>query len=501
MSIYDIVRSQVETLGQPNWRCCFASNANAWNTFYGETLTGVRPSLVSCQRQERTKLPILNSLGGINRFVPLQRNLQEKRRDMLETPKSHSPQRGKVLWIGQSAGKTICFDRCLRDYVRRSPRGRRYSPAFWETLRNCQLEPVDILRLKVSGALAAGDTLITINAAPGDPTATNPGYVWGVATHLVPGDILMVEPATSALETQAFTYEYIKVTQVVSSLTFVAQRGVMGSTAGVIANDAFLLKIGSRYEEGTAEPKSASRNPIKYFNYCQIFKTGYEVSKSAAQTKARTGDPLKNDRKRKAFDHARDLEFSLLFGRKNETTGLNGKPERSFDGIRRFIPAQNVTIFTGAVSFTAAANNFFEATYRVFDYDTEAGDERIAICGNIALNEMNKIVAATTGININMDEVITMYGMNLRKVVLPQGVLYLRTHPLLNRHAIFSKSIWLLDFSALKWRYLQGRDTDFEDNIQSKGEDVVRGQWLTEAGLEVKYGGLSLGYLGNVTAT
>jgi hypothetical protein len=360
-------------------------------------------------------------------------------------------------------------------------------------------EPVDILRLKNSGALAAGDTLVTISSA--DPDATNPQLVWGLATHLVPGDILLVEPATSAAETQAFSYEYLKVTQVISATQFVAQRGVMGSTAGTIADQTFLLKIGTRYEEGTAEPKSASRNPIKYFNYCQIFKTGYEVSKSAAKTKARTGDPLKNDRKRKAFDHARDLEFSLLFGRKNETTGLNGKPERSFDGIRRFIPSQNTTIFTAAVTFTGATNNFFEATYRVFDYDTEAGDERIAICGNIALNELNKIVAAATGVTINMDEVITMYGMNLRKVVLPQGVLYLRTHPLLNRHAIFSKSMWLLDFSALKWRYLDGRDTDFEDNIQAKGEDVVRGQWLTEAGLEVKYGGLSLGYLGNVTST
>ena len=360
-------------------------------------------------------------------------------------------------------------------------------------------EPVDILRLQSSAAHSSGDTLINVDSV--DPTDSAPGVSWGLATHLVPGDILMVEPATSAAETQSFVYEYIQVQQVISPTQFVAQRGVMGSTAGNIINDAWLLKIGSRYEEGTAEPKSASRNPIKFTNLCQIFKTGYEVTNTAVKTKARTGDVLKNERKRKAFDHARDLEFSLLFGRKNETTGLQGKTVRSFDGIRRFIPTQNTTIFASKVTFTGATNNFLEAVYKVFDFDTEAGDERIAICGNLALNELNKIVAAESGVAINMDEVITLYGMNLRKVVLPQGTLFVRTHPLLNRHPLFSRSMWLLDFSALRWRYMEGRDTNFQDNIQAKGEDVVRGQWLTEAGLEVRYGGLTLGYLGNISAT
>ena len=46
---------------------------------------------------------------------------------------------------------------------------------------------------------------------------------------------------------------------------------------------------------------------------------------------------------------------------------------------------------------------------------------------------------------------------------------------------------------------MKGRDTQTIDNIQNKGEDSTRGMWQTEGGLEVRYGGLTCGYLGNIT--
>ena len=358
--------------------------------------------------------------------------------------------------------------------------------AWWD-------EPVDIVRVQVNGALGTTDTTITIDST--DNSTANPDNSWGVGGHLVPGDILMVEPSADAA---TFTVEYVEVTQGISDTQFVVRRAVAGSTAATIADNAWMLKIGSSFSEGTSEPKATSRNPTKYKNYTQIFKTAYDVTRTATKTKTRTGDVLKNERKRRAFDHARDQELALMFGRASETTGDNGKPKRTMDGLRRFIPAKTTTVFTGAVTFTATTNNFLDSCYKVFDFDTNAGDERIALCGNKALNELNKVVAKDTNTKFEMGETIKMYGMNLRTVYLPQGTLFLRTHPLLNRHPLYSNSMWLIDFSALKWRYLL--DTDFQDNIQNKGEDATRGQWITEAGLEVDYGGLTCGYLGNISA-
>lgn len=356
-------------------------------------------------------------------------------------------------------------------------------------------ESVTLVRLQVNGALTSGDLLVTVDSA--DPTTSTPTADWGTATHLVPGDILMVEPTTDAA---SFTPEYVEVTEVLSDTQFTVKRGQCGSSAGSIGNDAYLLKIGSSFAEGTSEPKSASRNPTKFSNLCQIFKTSYEVTETAAATKTRTGDLLKNERMRKSTDHAKALELALMFGRKNETVGANGKPKRSMDGVRRFIPAVNTTVFSAAVTFTGATNNFLEAAYKVFDWETSAGDSRIALCGNGALNELNKIIFKESSTSVQFTDTVKMYGMNLRTLVLPQGTLYLRTHPLLNRHPLYTYSMWLMDFSALKWRFIKGRDTSFKDNIQGDGEDTIRGRWLTEAGLEVRSAGLTLGYLGNIKA-
>ena len=75
---------------------------------------------------------------------------------------------------------------------------------------------------------------------------------------------------------------------------------------------AFTL-LGSAYAEGTAAPRAVSRNPVKFFNYTQIFKNTYELSGTADNTDVRTGSPWSNDKKRKMFDHARGIELSMLF--------------------------------------------------------------------------------------------------------------------------------------------------------------------------------------------
>jgi len=348
-------------------------------------------------------------------------------------------------------------------------------------------EANDIIRLRVNGALTAAATSVVVDSS--DPSASTPGNVWGLATHLVPGDILLVEKT----ETATYDNELVIVTDVVNSTTFSVTRGFAGTTAATLADNSFLLKIGSAFAEGTPSPDAASRNPTKFFNYCQIFKTSYELTRTAKGTRTRTGDPLKNDKKRKMFDHSRDIEHALMFGVRSETTGTNGKPLRTMNGLRSFIPAANQTVF----SVAATTSTFLDATYKVFDFDTEAGDERIVFCGNGFLNEINKIAAAAG--TINFTETVKMYGMNLRKYVLPQGTLFLRTHPLMNRNTLYTNSAFIIDPTALIWRHFM--DTKSQSNIQGNDEDTEKGQWITEAGLEIRYAGLTCGYIGNLSST
>jgi hypothetical protein len=86
-------------------------------------------------------------------------------------------------------------------------------------------------------------------------------------------------------------------------------------------------------------------------------------------------------------------------------------------------------------------------------------------------------------------------------MLVPQGRVLLKTHPLMSRHGIYTKSAFVLDFDALKWAPLDGRDTKARDDVQTEDEDVRRGFFMTEAGIEVDYGGLTMAYFGNMSKT
>lgn len=354
-------------------------------------------------------------------------------------------------------------------------------------------EPNDLVRLTVNGALGAGDTTVVVTGA--DPAAGS-DIPWGIAQHLKEGDVLLVEPAADAV---AFANEYIEVVSVSSSTTFTVNRGAAGSTPAGIGNGASLLLMGSAYAEGTGAPRAASRNPIKYNNLCQIFKDTYEITGTAEQTNVRTGDPVKNDKKRKSFDHARAIELAILYGRKSEVIGDNGKPKRTMDGLRRFIPAANTTVFSAPYDLNA----FIDAVAPAFNWDSEAGDQRMVFMGNPGINFINKKIMNASGqsaLNVNFQGETSVYGMNFTKFRIPQGTLLLKTHPLLNRHPLYRNSMFIVDFSALRWRPMKNRDTKFKDNVQNNDEDLRRGYWQTEAGIEVDYGGLTMGYVGGLNS-
>jgi hypothetical protein len=197
------------------------------------------------------------------------------------------------------------------------------------------------------------------------------------------------------------------------------------------------------------------------------------------------------------FDHSRDIETSILFGRPAETVGDNGKPKRFMGGLRNFIPTSNVTVFGTPVT----SANFADAINPVFDFDTGAGDQRIMFAGATAVNELGKVFNAITNIHITTTESVKVYGINFQRFIVPQGEILLKIHPLMSRHGLYKKSAFVLDFDALKYVAMANRDTKSFDDVQQKDEDVRRGFVQTECSIEVDYGGLTMAYLGNISAT
>lgn len=326
-----------------------------------------------------------------------------------------------------------------------------------------------ICRLKVNGALDNNPATTTVVVDEG-------------ALQLIPGDVLLVEPATEiAVEVD----EYLRVVSVSSDTTFVVKRAVAGSSIANIANDLFLLRVGNAQSEGNLSVASSSTNPTKYNNYCQIFKTSYQITKTALATKFRTGDPKKTEQKRKSFQHSEKIEQALLFGRSQETVdSTNGNmPLRYTMGLRQYITT-NVTVNTA----DSTIDTFIDQVSPVFDYESgSAGNERIIFAGNGALNYLNKLVKADGASRINFDSQIEFYGMKLSKFIVPQGTLYIKSHPLMNVHPTYTYSMFVVNPSAIIYRPLKGRDTKLESGIEPNDADYIKDQWLTECGFEFHF--------------
>ena len=300
------------------------------------------------------------------------------------------------------------------------------------------------------------------------------------ARDAVAGDMFLVEKDL----TTAYDHEIIVASSIVDSTTIIFKRGQAGTTPATIGVSAKLTKIGNVFEEGSGAPGAASRNPTKLYNYCQIFKTAYNLTNTAKNTKARTGNPVNNDKKRKMFDHSVALEMAAIFGKRHETTGSNGKPLR-FTGGLLYMMSQYASDMITVFATTPTETTFTDAVYKVFNYDTGAGNERIVLAGNGALNSLNRLAANQSRTRVNFDGTIKLYGMELQKWILPQGTLYIKSHPLFNTHTRFTNEMLIVDPTCLIARPF--RATTFQDNIQANDADELKGQWLTEEGFEVRH--------------
>jgi hypothetical protein len=334
--------------------------------------------------------------------------------------------------------------------------------SWWE-------ETNTICRLNVNGALDNNPATVNVVVSSG-------------ALQLIPGDLLYVEPAT---EVATFTEEHLRVVSVSSDTNFVVQRAAAGSTIANIGNGLKLLRVGNAQSEGNLSVASSSTNPTKYNNYCQIFKTSYQITKTALATKFRTGDPKKNEQKRKSFQHSEKIEQSLLFGVPNETVDAsNGNmPLRYTMGLRNFITT-NRKVYTADPTIASFINDVSP----VFDFEAgSAGNERIIFAGNGALNWLNQLVKSDASTRIQFDKVVEFYGMRLSRFIMPQGTVYIKTHPLMNVHPVYTYSMFVVNPSGIIYRPLKGRDTKLESGIEPNDADYIKDQWITECGFEFHF--------------
>lgn len=311
------------------------------------------------------------------------------------------------------------------------------------------------------------------------------------ALQLKEGDLLYVEQTGEIVRVAADPTS-------ATALTVVRGWGGTSSTAvdtTAAGKNPFLLVIGSVYEESSAAPTGISFDPVKKYNYTQIFRNTLEMSRTAQATRLRTGDAVKEAKRECLEYHGIDMERAFWLGVRAETT-VNQKPARTTGGVKYLLDnyngGSNVKDANADYGSGVTMSGLEEYMYNIFKYGSQ---EKMAFCGNRSLLTIQQIVRKNTSMQIQSG--IKEYGMDVSKLTSPFGTLVLKNHPLFNQvvggttaaTAYYGMESWMfvLDFENVKYVPLKGGDTTYQPVLQSNGIDGLQSGYITEAGLEISH--------------
>lgn len=334
-------------------------------------------------------------------------------------------------------------------------------------------EEMQTHRFELAGNLSGSSGVQTVTVTSANSTLK-----------LKEGDILLVE---HTLELLFVVADPTNPTQVV------VQRGWGGSSVAAVTYNGVdvnpnIRVVGSAYEEGSMPPTGKSYDPAKRYNYTQIFRDTLEITRTAMNTRLRTGDEVKRAKAECLEKHSRDIEMSFLFGKRSETT-KNGKPLRTMDGVINQIDPANIVSGVGALDM----ETWEEYAPILFGYGSE---EKVAFIGNRTAIAINQMVRKNSSFEIQTG--IKEYGMAVARLITPLGTLVMKRHPLLNQsgggenagsNAYYGLDSWMivLDMKNLTYVELKGGATKYQADLQANGMDGMQSGYLSEVSLEVHH--------------
>lgn len=265
------------------------------------------------------------------------------------------------------------------------------------------------------------------------------------------------------------------------------------ATGHDISNADRILVIGNINPEGGEIPDAISYNPVKVYNRTQIWRNPLDITRTAMQTKYRTGDKYR-ELKREALEfHSIEQEKSMLWSIQTENVGSNEQNEGTTMGlvpcIKQYAPG-NVSSFKLDANYAGekwedAGEDWFDARLEtIYRYGSTS---KTAFVGTGTLLGMKRL--AKKGADITITPGIVEYGIRVLKYIHPQGELNMILHPLFSHEPSCRNSMVIFEPQKLVWRYIQ--DTIFvPDRNKSNKEggryrvDGIKEEFLTEGGLE-----------------
>jgi hypothetical protein len=363
---------------------------------------------------------------------------------------------------------------------------------------------ITIVAGKITAAtIAAGNVTFTADTQYAVKVATGPenvfriGHLIRIRAQVTAGVYEEVIGRVNAINTNADTPANV--------LGFVATRTVASAVDYDIGDlGAEVLVVGSAFAEGGLDISSDIYNlPINPFNYTQIFRSPFQLTGTALKTSAKFDEtgPYKDKSKEASINHMIELEKNYIFGERN-LFNSGGSIIRTMGGILWYLRQWELGTTYGNTAATTDAddnkriitntsglmtdkqyNTWLERLFRVTNNKT---NEKLVLCGSGFLSVINQLYQSKACLTADMPLNVT-YGMNVVKHTTPFGTIYYKTHPLMSQNAALRNNALFLDIQNFVYRFLDGRDTALLKNRQANDADYRKDEWLTEAGLEVRF--------------
>ena len=280
-----------------------------------------------------------------------------------------------------------------------------------------------------------------------------------------------------AILINATTGEAMQVTADTTGTTLTVTRNI-GATSYQIANGAKLFVAGYAAPEGGTTPTPISWDASAVSNYTQIFRTAFAVTETMKHTYLRTGNKLEESATKALKIHMSDIERAMFFGIKSESNGSTNQPTRYTGGLLNTI--DNVVDCASNTTANTLTEDAFDELLitSIFKYGSS---QKIAFVGAKVANHLQQF-------GKNRWKPIQLsgtYGVSLTQYTTFAGDLMVHLHPQFRQIPGMDTAMVVVDFPYLRYRYLDGRDTQLLENRQNNNEDLVKHEYLTECGLEL----------------
>ena len=293
------------------------------------------------------------------------------------------------------------------------------------------------------------------------------------------------------------TGEIMKVTaDPTTDTALTVERGFASTskTAITIASqDPFLLVIGVAFEEGSEAPTGQGYDPTERNNYTQIFRRTLEITRTAAATRLRTGDAVK-EAKRECLEYISvDMERAFWFSEKS-LTYVNNKPCRTMSGVYQQIKTyapQN--IFDASTEADGVSYEWLEDVFRkLFRFGSK---EKVGFCGDNFLLTIQRILRNVKNTVWSISADAKEYGMDVTKLRTPFGTLVLKTCPLFSNiptttvgsATAYGLDSWcfVMDMTKVSYVVFDKDDLRYQQKLQDNGLDGEKSGYLAEVSIKV----------------